>query len=138
MNKSFKVLLQKLKDSNPPKQSFAIFGSGPMGVRGIRECRDLDVVVLKQVFYDFGHKARWSLKESANLAYLEKDKIELYKDWGPGEWDIDKLIQEAEIINGLPFVRLEEVVKWKQLKGRKKDKEDIRLINDYLKQGEEQ
>jgi hypothetical protein len=36
------------------------------------------------------------------------------------------------LINGLPFIKLEELIKFKTELGRSKDFDDIRLIEDYL------
>ncbi len=57
----------------------------------------------------------------------------MWKDWYPGEWDVSDIIAKAEIIDGLPFVTLDTVVKWKKLKGREKDIRDIELIEEFLK-----
>lgn len=54
------------------------------------------------------------------------------KPWGPGEWNVDQIITEAEEIAGLPFVRLETVLAWKKRNGRPKDLKDIELIEAYL------
>lgn len=125
--------LKKLKDLNLPKGKFAIFGSGPIGIRGLREIGDLDVIVTEDIFNDFIKRPDFKLdKKKSGNEYLEKDSIEFYKNWYPGDWDINKLIQEAEIIDDLPFVRLEEVLKWKKLKGRDKDIKDIELIEEFL------
>lgn len=125
--------LKKLKDLNLPKGKFAIFGSGPIGIRGLREIGDLDVIVTEDIFNDFIKRPDFKLdKKKSGNEYLEKDSIEFYKNWHPGDWDINKLIQEAEIIDDLPFVRLEEVLKWKKLKGRDKDIKDIELIEEFL------
>ena len=55
--------------------------------------------------------------------------------WGSGEWSVQELIRGAEIIDGLPFVRIEEVLKWKRLNGREKDLKDAELIGRYLDLG---
>jgi hypothetical protein len=129
--------LKKLKELNLPKGRFVIFGSGPMGIRGLKEPHDLDVIVTEDIFNDFKERSDFKGfklgKKKSNNEYLEKDGIELYKNWHPGEWDINKLIQEAEIIDDLPFVRLEEVLKWKKLKGRDKDVKDIESIENFIK-----
>ncbi len=124
--------LKKLKELNLPKGKFAIFGSGPMGVRGLRKIRDIDLIVTEDLFNILKNKEKWLKVREKPCESLEKDEIEACKEWGPGEWDINKLIQEAEIIDGLPFVRLEEVLKWKKTYNRDKDKKDIKLIEEYL------
>ncbi|MBU4284949.1 hypothetical protein KKF60_00065 [Patescibacteria group bacterium] len=128
-------LFKKLKEFNLQKWKFAIFGSGPMGIIGIREIEDLDVIVAEDIFNDFSKRPDFELgKKESGIEYLEKNGIEFYKNWHPGDWDINKLIQEAEIIDDLPFVKLEEVLKWKKLYNREKDKKDIELIENYLSQ----
>jgi hypothetical protein len=127
-------LVEKLKELNLQKGKYAVFGSGPVGIRGLREIGDLDVIIKEDIFNDFRKRPDFKLnKKKSGNEYLEKDGIEFYKNWHPGDWDIDKLIQEAEIIDGLPFVKLEEVLKWKQLKRREKDIKDIELIENYFK-----
>ena len=54
------------------------------------------------------------------------------KGWGPGDWDVHQLIAEAEMIDSIPFVRLDQVREWKVISGREKDLEDVLLIDEYL------
>jgi predicted nucleotidyltransferase len=42
------------------------------------------------------------------------------------------MIKEAEIIKGIPFVKLEEVKYYKTLVNRDKDKNDVKLIEQFL------
>jgi len=126
--------LQKLKKLNLPKGKYVIFGSGPMCVRGLRKCDDLDVIVTEDIYNDLKSRSDFKIghrKESGN-EFLEKDGIEIYQNWYPDDWHVKNLIQEAEIIDGFPFVKLEEVLKWKMIKRRDKDIEDIKLIKEYL------
>lgn len=126
-------LFTRVKDLNLPAGKYAIFGSGPIAVRGMRECKDVDIIVTKDIFGDYKTKSGWRVRKfNDNTYYLDNSGIELWDEWGPGEWDINKLINEAEIIDGLPFVRLEEVLKWKEINARPKDLEDVKLIKDYL------
>jgi hypothetical protein len=134
---NFKNHLKNLKELQFPIGKYAIFGSGPMSVRGLRDSRDLDLIVSGDIFSRLKGSGEWKYKtfdrEVRNIEMLEKDEIELYKSWGPGEWDVDKLIKESEIIDGIPFVRLKEVLKWKKISDRNKDRKDIKIIEGYLK-----
>ncbi|MFH1129170.1 MAG: hypothetical protein V1686_00320 [Patescibacteria group bacterium] len=127
----FKDLLEKLKKLNLPKGKFAIFGSGPMIVRGLKESGNIDLVVTRDVFEEFRDKEGWSAKLET-CDGLQNGDIEMYYEWGPGEWDVEKLINEAEIIDGLSFARMEEVLRWKKVYNREKDQKDIELIEKYL------
>lgn len=121
-----------MKNIGLPAGSYAIFGSGPMGVRGIRDCGNMDVVVTDELFDEYRGMSGWDLKDSRDDEYLLNNGIFLWKGWGPGEWNVKQLIEDAEMIEGLPFVRLSDVLKWKKLSGREKDLKDIKLIESYL------
>ena len=127
---------EKILKLNLPKGGYAIFGSGPMAIRGLRPSRDIDIIVTNDVFEKYKKGEEWKLvkfeRDGRKIEMLEKDDFELYPTWGPGDWDIEKLVEEAEIIDGLPFVRLEAVLKWKKISARKKDREDVKLIKEYL------
>jgi hypothetical protein len=43
------------------------------------------------------------------------------------------MIDNAEIIDGLPYVNLQDTILWKTQQNRGKDLRDIELINNYLK-----
>lgn len=120
---------EELKNINLPAGNFAVFGSGPMCVRGLRECRDLDVVVTEKVFNEYLRNSDWELKERNNSKYLKNKnfEIELWKDWVLGDYNIRELIKDSEVINGMPFVKLEYVLKWKKINNREKDLKDIKI-----------
>lgn len=135
-NSKFRVLLSQVKQLNLPKGEYAIFGSGPMGVRNLRDCQDIDMIVTNKLFENSSKKLGWKNgdfeRNGEYIQMIKKGEIELYKEWGPGKWNNNELIKDAEIIDGLPFVKLKYVLKWKKISGREKDKKDIKLINEYL------
>jgi hypothetical protein len=125
-------LFQRIRDLHLPAGEFVIFGSGPMGIRGMRDCRDIDLIVTEDLWNAL-KDAGWEVRpKSDGSLRLVKDEIEVWRDWKPGEWDVNRLIRDAEAINGLPFVRLESVLKWKRLLAREKDLHDIELIEKFL------
>jgi hypothetical protein len=69
--------------------------------------------------------------EGDPVVWLEGGAIEIFGGWLG--WDIDALIDNSEIIDGLPFVRLEDVLAFKLSLGRPKDVAHARLIEGYLR-----
>ncbi len=122
--------LNKLKPLNLPKNKFAIFGSGPIVIRGFREARDIDIIVKKELWDELKKKYAKFIKN--NPECIKIDNIEIYKDW-PGFDEVNQLIDEAEIIGGWPFVKLKYVLIWKKRIRREKDIKDIELIKKYYK-----
>ncbi len=119
-------LFNRLRDLHLPKGEYAIFGSGPLGVRGLHDCHDLDIIVTQKIYQDYKSRPEWTEKVTlSGSTYLDNSSLELYHDWKPGTWNIAQLIHEAEIIDDLPFVQLKHVIEWKKLNGRAKDIEHL-------------
>lgn len=120
-----------LRSLDLPAGDYAIFGSGPLIVRGIIEAtNDLDVLA---------RSAAWKkAQEQGELVHLPEHDVEVVScfdgvvtigtRWAIGEFDVDELLDTAEIIDGLPFVRLEYVILYKQIAGRPKDMLHLELI----------
>jgi len=58
-----KSLLKELRKLNLPEGEFAVFGSGPMAIRGIRPAGDLDLIVTPAV-WDFLLKRGYKIEET--------------------------------------------------------------------------
>lgn len=129
-SKNLKKLLLRLKELNLPLKEYAIFGSGALSIRGIRENRDLDIIVKRKLWNKLIKK--YPVKEYLSKEYLEFEKIEIWRDWRPLQDNVDKIIDNAEIISGIRFVNLYDLIKLKEIQNREKDKQDIKLIEKYL------
>ncbi len=128
-----KKLFQKVKNLNLPMGKYALFGGGPMSIRELKEANDLDIIVTDDLFKEYKNKNEWKVGVSANGSeYLSFEEIEIYRDWKPGDWNIVDLIKNAEIIDELPFVGLNDVIKWKKIYAREKDLRDVEIIENYL------
>jgi hypothetical protein len=98
-----------------------VFGSGPLIVRGIIDAtNDLDVVSRGGAWKkacELGEMV--SLEEhDVNVVSFLDGAITIGTSWAYGNVDFDELIDTADIIDGLPFARLEHVVKYKRIAGR--------------------
>jgi len=123
----FNNFLEELEELNLPDGKYAIFGSGPLAVRGLRDSSDLDVIVKEELWEKLSKK--YSLNKNGGL---QIGNIEVYNKWLEDK-NINHLIDSAEKIAGYKFVKLEYVLAWKETMGRDKDKKDVELIKKYLK-----
>lgn len=121
--------LDEIKNLNLPEKQYAIFGSGPIGIRNLREVNDIDLIVKENLWNELAKKYPVkSGKESIQIG-----NIEIFRSWSPWFEDINPLIDTAEIIKGFPFVRLAYLIKWKKSMGREKDLKDLELIKSVIK-----
>jgi len=134
----FVKLLSDVKSLNLPLGQYALFGSAPLLVRNLREAsHDIDIVVKQDLWDEYFPKEEWETKYMReNDPYIEwrGHSIEFWKTWGPGDWDVEDIIDKAEIIDGVPYVQLETVLNWKKMCGRPKDLKDVELITAFLEQ----
>ncbi len=122
-------LITILKKQNFPKNEYAVFGSAVLAIRGIREAPNIDVIVTNKLWTQLLEKSYAPDEEG----FIRISQIKLSNWWfAPTRKDIPTLIKEAEIINGIPFVKLAEVRDYKSLLKRDKDKMDVKLIDKFL------
>lgn len=135
-------LFKKVFELGLPKNSSAVFAGAALVPHGLREqIDDVDMVAIGDAWdiaasivtpkraYLGGYKIEIAVQDDLGKHVGD---IEIFDSWGPGEWDLNRLIKEAHEFEGLRFVRLEEVLRWKQLTNRDKDLKDIEAIQDFL------
>lgn len=134
------LLFNRLKALDLASQDFAVFGSGPLAVRRIIEAsNDLDVLC---------RRGAWdTVRKIGEIEYLPDYDVEIVKlgdcnvtfgtKWGIGAFDVDELIDTAEMIDGLPFVRMAHVIKYKTARASPKDMEHLKAVAEWReRQGE--
>ncbi len=126
MKNNFKKLIKELKSLNLPNDKYAIYGSGPMAVRGIRDTSDLDLIVTDQVYEELKKK----YKDSFNKNKIEIGNIEIFS-LSEFNYSIDNFWEKTELIEGVRFITLDYLIELKKCMGRPKDLRDIELIKKY-------
>lgn len=121
---------QEIERLDLPQGEYAVFGSGPLAARGLREAHDADIIVKSGLWQRLTQAYNDNL--DAGRPPIILGNIEIWPHWFEMTDKIDEMIESAEIIQGLPFVRLDYVLDWKQAMGRDKDKRDVELINEFL------
>lgn len=121
-------LFNRLRALDLPNRSFAVFGSGPLAAHGvIDKVGDLDVITRDEA---------WEVVEQLGTVVMYGDDavvdlgdgLTFGRSWAYGNVDIERLIDDAELIDGLPFVQLDAVVAYKRIAGRPKDLRHIELM----------
>ncbi|HIH46745.1 TPA: NUDIX domain-containing protein [Candidatus Woesearchaeota archaeon] len=125
--KAFLEKLEGLKCLKLPLGEYAITGSGPMAVRGLREANDIDVVVKKTLWLEL-------LKRFVpyDSKHMKIGNIEIWGDFLNLTERIDDVIDSAEPLAGYPFVTLQDTLSWKKFLNREKDQKDIKMIEETL------
>lgn len=114
---------------------YVIAGSGPLLAHGIREqISDLDVIARGAAWERACALGRRQVAPfgGAMAVYLLDGAIEVLDGWFPGRWSVDRLIDEAEVIEGIRFLSLRLTLEWKRLLRRDKDSADIVALERRL------
>ncbi len=119
------ALFEQFKNLGLPLRDYAIFGSGPLAIRGvIPACADLDVVCRGATWKEVQLLGETELlpEYGVNIVALPESPITFGTEWGIGDVDIDELIDTAETIDGLLFAQLKFVVRYKMIRGNVQDR----------------
>lgn len=132
-------VIEEAKKLQLPVRQYIVVGGGCLAVRGLRETKDLDVVVKPSLFdtllergwpQDFAYERRWNRRRA------KRGNIEIYPDMFLEKTnsfvDVDNLIRRADIIDGVPFLPLGDLRVFKSDTGREKDLRDVVLIDNFL------
>jgi hypothetical protein len=129
-------IFDQVKSLNLPLGQYVVVGGGVLAAHGIRDFKDIDILITEELFDEL-KKNGWTVKVTSwgsnnvvNGIVEAGPSISSCKNYEP---DITKVIKEADIINGIPFMDLHELMKFKKALGREKDLVDIALIKNYLK-----
>ena len=114
---------------------YAIFGSGPLLIRNIIDSSD-DIDILcgpacwarVTTLGDLCHLDDYGV----DIVSLFDGRVTFGTDWGIGDFDTDLLIDSADVIEGLRFVRLEYVQAYKSIRASAKDRRHLRALHGYL------
>ena len=119
--------IDELKALGLPSDQYAVFGSGPMAIRNIRRNNDVDIIVTSKLWDELSKKHGVEDRPSFRVG-----NIEIWRDQKPYFDDIVHLIDDADICDGIRYVRLKYLIEWKSMRNSSKDIEDIDRMKVYL------
>ena len=127
----------KVKALNLPLDQIIVIGSGILDQLGIRPASDIDLAASSDLMKKLSEgSGDWLKKFDDNQRfYFVKDdgSAEVWDGW---EFDrqavsYDDLLDYAVKYDGVRFVDLEFLRKWKSWRGREKDVRDVELIDEW-------
>jgi len=122
-------LIEQVKEMNLTRGEFAIFGSAVMAIRGMREVPNIDLIVTDKLWSDLLERGYVPDHEG----FIRKNMVKISNWWfAVTRSSIPKMIENAETIKDLPFVKLDDVRYYKSKLNREKDFADVKLIDRYL------
>ena len=134
-----KELFIEIQNLHLPEGEYVVLGSGILCALGIRDSKDVDLLVNRQTF-DHLRETGWGDYSIVDLDGRKREKLvrgmsETFADmWvGDREYRLEELLKDAQYIREVPFVNLKILREMKNGWGRPKDYLDIDLIDTYLK-----
>jgi hypothetical protein len=131
-------LFDDFRKLNLPIGQYAITSSGSMGIRNIRQIGDIDIICTKELWdklmlsgEPFNENGIAKIRIAPHIEALGNGSY--YCNYFADAPSVEEQIAQSDIIDGLPFVRLESLIYFKEKIGRNKDLADIVLIRQYLK-----
>ncbi|ADD45175.1 transcriptional regulator, AraC family [Stackebrandtia nassauensis DSM 44728] len=123
-------------------RDYVIFGSGPLLAHGLRaDVADLDVVARGRAWHRALRMSGYSIDLGPHSFELMLrffgGGVEISAYWTDTSWDVDALIDTAEIIDGLRFAALRDVLEYKRTLDRAKDRADVAALERHLSTAEE-
>lgn len=126
-------IVTKVKALNFPKDSYIVFGSGPLAAAGIREVNDIDLLVSKESYEELRKKGWQKLDKGPNDHPLVYDVFEAHDNWNFSSYNptLKELLANAAYVDEVPFASLADVKRWKAVSPGTKHVADIKLIDSY-------
>ena len=133
MNQTF---AERVKELGLPLDQMIIIGSGILDQLGIRQSADIDVATNREVLEKIARSGGWAEKLDKNQRqYLVKHdgSVEIWDGWeiDGRVVEYDELLDYAVEYDGVKFVSLDFLRRWKNWRGREKDIQDVRLIDEW-------
>lgn len=118
-----------------PLGEYAVSGSGVLSAHGLRDFKDIDILISWKLFEELKKRGWKEKKNTWGSTVIEDGICEASPNIlfaGTFRPNIQEIINNADIINNVAFVRLEDLLTFKKVLNRPKDVADIHLITNFL------
>lgn len=125
-----------LRTFNLPVNQYAIIGSGPIGIRNLRVIGDIDIIVTEKLWKTLAAEYGITKVNGTEKIVFPGGVVEAFHEGSfpadHGAPSMANRISCAEIIDGLPFDKIETVLYFKRKGTRDKDRQDVLLIEERV------
>lgn len=129
-NKTMRIT-QEIKTLGLVPGSYVVVGGGVLVALDLLEWDDdIDLCVTPEVFQRL-RSAGWQQELWHKKTVLKHGNFDV--GIGFSYWTLEQLLEDALVIEDVPFMSLEKLHAWKLAMGREKDKRHLRLIEEYQK-----
>ncbi len=130
-------IIERIKKLDLPFGHYVVIGSGPLDALGIRPANDIDIAVTPELFAALRATGEWEEETRYGKTFLMRntDGLDINPElsWSDYPTTTQEAIASALVIDGVPFMNLEELKRFKRALGREKDAADIARIEEYQK-----
>jgi hypothetical protein len=115
-----------------PKDNYVLFGSLPMLAHGlVTDVNDIDILATNTA-WTYAQTLGPVMVSPKGFDLIQLEHVEIFNEWMG--LNIESIFARAVMLHGLPFASLEDVLEYKQILNRPKDKHHIHLIREFLNQ----
>ena len=116
-----------------PLGEYVVVGSGILEALAIRAAGDIDLAVTSTLHERLRASGEWEEEVRYGKVFLKREGIDVIPslEWEAYPTTAEEAIRTATVIDGVPFMNLDELVRFKTALGRDKDLADIALIAAY-------
>lgn len=140
MRQSNQEKFSALRAFQLPIDQYAITGSGPLGIRNLKAIGDIDIIVTPKLWTTLAEKYGVIDENGVRKIVFPGGVIEAFGDDSfyaapadPQAPTTTSRIKNSEIIDGLPFDSIKNVLYYKRKDAREKDLKDILLIEKWMR-----
>jgi len=135
----------KLNELGLNPDNAIIIGSGILNALKVRESNDIDVVTTLEKYQSLALDSRFKKEIKRGREILVSDLLEIMTSWTVAGiiWTFDNLLEHSAVIDGVRYNTIQFLLNakrsWLTNKDvRQKDIDDVKLMENYLKNGDGQ
>lgn len=130
----------KINELNLNQNDTVVVGSGILNACGIRDSKDIDLVVTEEAYAKLFYNTRFRKEMNHGREILVDNLFEIGTNWTVigKTWEYSDLLNYSVIIDGVRYITVEFLFDAKKSwiasgDGREKDIDDVKLMEKYLK-----